>query len=403
MKIEYLIILTQDDTFCNSKEAFIKFLNVDSKIDVSGNKIMFKSENNNSTILTIDFEIRTGEILSKKERYFHLLLTNNENNKIDEFNQLARTIKKIAEKINPDHTRINTLWNDVGIYYANQAYPYINQVENLMRKLISQFMLINVGMSWSKEAMDNELFGKIKEKSEDQHIHLDDLSKLDFIQLSEVLFQKYRTLGINGMDKILNNANQISDLDFTEIKKFQPQSNWERFFAKIVTYDEEKLKKQWKTLYELRNEIAHNRFINKGNFEKIKALSEELNSLITSALNKLGKISLKEEEKEIVIDSYLKDTQGFIRIGKVCAELNIGWRTIIEHLKKRGFNVDYNPNTKIPLELYYLLLEDFKPDKENKILSQKVNLSPAPNDIYIMNYPILEVTTKKENQPEDKP
>ncbi|WP_235309472.1 hypothetical protein, partial [Klebsiella quasipneumoniae] len=86
-----------------------------------------------------------------KERYFVITLENNDEALVDEFSEVGDKIKEISRRINPESTIINVLWDDVGRYYANKAYPLINEVENVMRKLIGKFMLINVGMDWSRE------------------------------------------------------------------------------------------------------------------------------------------------------------------------------------------------------------------------------------------------------------
>ena len=54
-------------------------------------------------------------------------------------------------------------------------------------------MLITVGMNWSKDAIHPDLFKKI-ENFEDEELYLNDLYKLDFIHLKDVLFAKKEIL-----------------------------------------------------------------------------------------------------------------------------------------------------------------------------------------------------------------
>lgn len=51
-----------------------------------------------------------------------------------------------------------------------------------------------------------------------------------------------------------------------------------------------------------------------------------------------------------------------IRLAKVAREINVGIDTITEHLKKKGFNVESRPTTKLSPEMYNVLLADFKQD-----------------------------------------
>ena len=220
MRIEYLIIIKQSDTFCNTKDAFINFLRVDSSITITKNVIQYRSSSEGTQALEVTFKLKTGEILSKNERYFHLELENHETGKEKEFILLVSTIKDIVQRINPNLTSINTLWDDISRQYSIQCYPLINEVENLMRKLISRFMLINVGMDWSKEAVHSELSQKMHDKQPEQDSYLDALYKTDFINLSDALFQPYRTLKVNELDRILAKAQKTSDLDVEKIERF---------------------------------------------------------------------------------------------------------------------------------------------------------------------------------------
>ena len=191
MRTEYLIIVKQENTFCNSKEAFLSFLKVDSSIQISRNIIQY-SEAKSSHTIKAKFLVETGLIPSQLERYFHLILESTQNENEQAFVNLCATVKEIALRINPKATRVNTLWDEIGQNYAIKAYPLINEIENLMRKLISKFMLINVGMSWSQESIDHEILEKIENRHGEQDSYLDILQKTDFIHLSEVLFKKYR-------------------------------------------------------------------------------------------------------------------------------------------------------------------------------------------------------------------
>ena len=58
------------------------------------------------------------------------------------------------------------------------------------------------------------------------------------------------------------------------------------------------------------------------------------------------------------------------RLSKAAREFNVGISTIVEFLHKKGFNLDSNPNTKLPHEAYLLLLKEYNSDlnvkKESK-------------------------------------
>jgi len=63
-----------------------------------------------------------------------------------------------------------------------------------------------------------------------------------------------------------------------------------------------------------------------------------------------------------------------VRLSKVAREFNIGISTIVEYLKKKGHEVESNPNTKISPELYNILLDEFKSEKTVKEEAAKIGL-----------------------------
>jgi len=63
------------------------------------------------------------------------------------------------------------------------------------------------------------------------------------------------------------------------------------------------------------------------------------------------------------------------RLSKAARELNVGISTIVDFLQKKGFEIDSNPNTKIPPEAYGLLLEEYSSDISVKKESEKLSFN----------------------------
>ncbi len=55
-----------------------------------------------------------------------------------------------------------------------------------------------------------------------------------------------------------------------------------------------------------------------------------------------------------------------MRLGQVARKLNVGMYTIIEHLEKKGFNMDSSPNSKIDAEQYDMLAKEFHDSAQEK-------------------------------------
>jgi translation initiation factor IF-2 len=62
------------------------------------------------------------------------------------------------------------------------------------------------------------------------------------------------------------------------------------------------------------------------------------------------------------------------RLSKLARELNVGIQTIIEFMHKKGFDIDTNPNTKVPEEICHLLEKEFKSDINLKRESEQITL-----------------------------
>ena len=61
------------------------------------------------------------------------------------------------------------------------------------------------------------------------------------------------------------------------------------------------------------------------------------------------------------------------RLSKAAREFNVGISTIVEFLHKKGFDLDPNPNTKLPHEAYLLLLKEYSSDVNVKKRIGKVD------------------------------
>jgi len=166
MKFQYLAITESKNCFCEDHFAFNRLLLVNSKVSIISNSLIFKD--NNIKIET-EYDIFSNDIKELYQKYFNVSVTLKSENKttnevdIDRLNiirkLIATNLRQISSKVS-----INTLWDDISLYYSNKAYPYIAKIENLMRKLIMDQMLIKFGMNWYDERMPNEVKELISKK-----------------------------------------------------------------------------------------------------------------------------------------------------------------------------------------------------------------------------------------------
>jgi hypothetical protein len=357
--VEYLIIIKQADDFCKNEDSFINFLSVDTTLK-PGKKLSIKTIIDLSSNLEVQYDIVCEEIHSKGERIFNLKMLCREVEKIKDFTALTRKIKKIALKINPDKTQIHTIQDDIGSHYSIKAYPIIHNIENTLRKLISKFMIINVGMDWFKEALHDDI-SKDLEKKKKTEIFNDYLQNLDFIDLSNVLFKPFRSLSSYDFDKILKEARTKEEIEFDTLKKFVPKSNWERYFSQIVQIDGLVLQEKWTKLYDIRNDVAHNRYLTKARYDELNIIIDSIKPIFDKALENLDKIKLSLIDIDLIAELLNKNT--YIHTPRVMAaakEFNIGSNTLIDFLVSKGFKSEVlKPTSKLTELMYTTLQQEF--------------------------------------------
>lgn len=366
MKTELLVLVSDEESFCKSRQAFVDLLKVDSLISIAREKISYRRSERAKFVIEAKFRVKTGKVKSKQERYFQLTLESQDlsqdSNQIDDFKELCDRVRMIVGRISPENITVNTLWDDVGRIYAEKSYPLINEVENLMRKLIAEFMLITVGLNWSQETMHPDLSKKI-ENFGDTEPYLNDLYKLDFIHLNHFLFEKKRDISLEEMDRILVKT-EFNDVDREKIRRYIPRSNWEKYFSILIDEKESSLEKKWELLYKLRNKVAHNRHIKKEDYDKIKGLSSKIKEVITKSSEKLSEIDLSEEDRESIIFSYNSNSpKGFAYFSE---------QAVVNYYSRAGYEIPHS-------EFYSGGGVDFYAVKDETIIAVEVKAISSSN------------------------
>lgn len=328
IKVEYLIITENKGAFCDSIDTFNRLLQVNSNIEIRKSTLVFKKN------LQVDIKVKTGELKDKNQRFFHLTMAlRNDNPDIEQLTELTRTIKKI---IYESGGQPETLWDDIALYYAKEAYPLIYEVENLMRKLITNFMLTNIGKKWVDESVPLEVKSALEMSKRKDYINI--LHQIDFIHLVDFLFKPYQTNSSLVLFKKIDSARSIEEFDLSDLKSFVPKSNWERYFSKIVECEDVYLKKRWESLYDLRCKVAHNAFIDKGDHEKIKTITQELRKVLNIAIDSLNKIYIPVEEKEDIADNVASNINELH--GKFIRQWTVLTTSLIEVARNYNIEID---------------------------------------------------------------
>lgn len=296
MKIEYMLIKQKDD-FYNTVEQLKNLLHTNSRIELNDDSLMVSGVEL-SYSLTVK-EINTG---NKAEMVFCFDVSVREENdniaiKLEEFDVLLRRINSECG----NHFKINTIWDDISIYYAEKLYPHLVKVENLLRKIIYRFMINIAGSSWFDNTVPQKVKDSIGETLKKNNLSLDETGEdqlyyADFIQLGLFFFQPYtlKPLTQESIKKIKENLGGNEEELNALLENYTSKSNWDRYFAEKIPVDD--LLKKWRQLYIYRNQVAHTKRVKRTEYEKAMEIINELVIAFDSCLEHIDDVEMSEDE-----------------------------------------------------------------------------------------------------------
>lgn len=286
MKTEYLITFDSKDSICSDVEKFRKLLSTHNELVVQSKLIKFNN---------IDYPIviATG-VLTDGSVYYDLSVENNNVQNIENYSALLKVIRTVCQKYSG--RQIIILHDGVGEYYCELGYPVIFKIENLMRKLISKFMAMNVGYDWTSNSTPKEVSESVKGGGRKEKTNF--LMEVDFIQLSKFLFTSYTNSDFKNFVQSLKTQNNDDVVKISDLKNYVSYTNWERYFQDKVKIGSEYISSRWEKLYDIRCQIAHSRGLSKLEFDDLILMSSQIQEIIETALNSIDDIHIDQIERE---------------------------------------------------------------------------------------------------------
>lgn len=311
MKLEYLIPIDSEKSNLSTIETFKHNLQVIDEIKINKKLLVFKNK------IQFPFNISKGEITSTKNVFFEMKIEIDEESDLNEVHDFIRKLKTILFKISPNMQILN---DGVSKFYSIKAYPLIYEVENLMRKFLTKFMIANVGVDWIKNEVPDDLKNGIKTSNQDKTF----LYNFDFIQLKSLLFSEKYNRNKEELISKIKSIKKESDINIEELKSLLPTSNWEKYFSKELKISSKDLSDKWQKLYDLRCLIAHNRTFSKDNYDTVEKLVEELKTHISGAIKNLDEVKVESVDFNDFIQDVLiqLDNAAFIFIKRFQALMN---------------------------------------------------------------------------------
>ncbi len=374
MKTEYLVSVNKKENIATTARAFNNLLSSVDDIKINNGNLEFKDN-------SFKYSLQTNVISNTDYICYHLIIEfdcqdiNLDSREIKNYQELLRTIRIILSKNN---MALEILWDDISFHCSKIAYPLIYEIENLTRKLLTKFMLINIGTKWEKENIPSAI-NQSRNNNKNTNANNGLLYRLDFIELSVFLFNEYSLK--SNISELTNLVDENNNVPYESVTQFIPKSNWDRYFKKIVSVDGAHLKKQWDRLYELRCKIAHNNFFTVSDYDEVIQIVNDLKPSIETAINTLDDISVKSTDKETISESYAIASNE--QLGKLIVLYN-EMITILQNKGNMGSSrpIPYQRLVRELLEKEYIDDEQYKKlkvifYKRNQVIHKQNSISAA--------------------------
>ncbi len=343
-----MLTVKKNNLMAPNEKALKHYIMACGKIELIDNIIRYNE-------IECNFEIKTIIPEETDIIIYQLIIYNNsmEADINSDFTKSYASLQRVIEKILSDiSVNFEILWDDLSYYCAQLSYPSIYKIENMMRMLITKFMLINVGANWSEKEVPSSVKSSpsSKRESNKDNVKQSIVYKLDFIELADVLFKTF------PLKERLNDLQKIKDnITWDNVAPFVPMSNWERYFKTHVSIEPDKLKKIWEELYSFRCSVAHNKRITLEDFNKIEAKISEISPAINSAINTLDDIAISKDDTEKIAEAVVSMNDDLIKRFLYVYEMfrtstneqnykHMGYFKVIEYYHTKGEISDEDKN-----------------------------------------------------------
>lgn len=210
-----------------------------------------------------------------------------------------RLLRHLRDNLKFDHIRV--LQDDISSEIANQLYPKINAVENLLRRYLIKFFIQRVGLKWwevtATPKMQEKVKLRLRNRSNQFSFFTDsDIEFADFDDLGLLIYKQ--STGFNEPEKVLETLMTIENIEQLQELKEGLQGNYTKYFKTF--FRDKNFERLWKEMSKIRNKVAHQATFFHDELKKGVELSNELTNIIQEAEAHIDKIVLSLKEKQAI-------------------------------------------------------------------------------------------------------
>lgn len=300
MRLEYLLTKKRPNDFCHTEEQLKSLFQSNARVTIEGNTLTLGKKIFDCVIEKWDVD---G---SPKEMVFYVVVSSGgkDEDAVESLGEFDRFIRHLNTTCGDQFT-INTIWDDVSMYYERELYPRIARVENLLRAIVYRFMIRATGDEWFDNTVPEGVKKSITETLKKNHQSLDETGEdqlyyADFIQLGRFIFDSYslRPLSRQAFEDVRAAMREGNKEAEGLLDQYEPKSNWERYFEDAIQVDD--LNDKWTKLYGYRNQVAHTKRMSQREFQDAMTLIDKLTVEFESCLERADAVKMSEQEAQVV-------------------------------------------------------------------------------------------------------
>lgn len=227
----------------------------------------------------------------------------------ENFNEMAYKLKGIVkEELIKDWKQCVWLEDSQSALYAQQLYPKVYKIENMLRKFINVVMVNQLGISWWENHVSDRLYKTydarhvFQRRTAPLYKNVDaKLISIDTDQLTAIMKyqqKKWQPVFDEAIESLIvstDNSNAASLKAKLQTQLTVEKDSWDIVFAK---YFKEGFIDDWDEFCNYRNHVAHNKLIDKQANATIRANFDKVEDQIKDAFDIYNTTALSDEDRD---------------------------------------------------------------------------------------------------------
>lgn len=199
--------------------------------------------------------------------------------------------------------------DEISKYIACQLYPYLYQIENMLRGYLTKFMTTRIGPTWWQHTAPTEMSDKAKARKKNEVVfgkYVDNSAFLiDFDELGELLYEQ--SSGFLTREDIVKKVSNLPEsIDAIRDLKQELRTNYQKYFKEA--FADRDFKNKWKKWEDLRNKIAHNNLFTNEDLILGTDLAKEIIDIIADADKSTEQLVITQSEREAMQEQVIAKT-----------------------------------------------------------------------------------------------